>query len=230
MGTWWSFRSGNSYFFNSSNVYWILSLTVPLSLVSFFLSFWNPYYMDLLGYFSNFFHLFSPIYPPLCLFILVPKRFLQDSSYSTVVFIFAITFSISNSSFFLWILLFIQHSVLFSGLQYLLSLWIFIENFLPPSASVLQIFFSLHSLFPPSCIFFCTFGFCMVFLIRTFPQMSGNPWPSAPLRIRELKCWLEALCAQVGLADYKEFHYILRSDCTLWLENSNITVFRSFLR
>ena len=153
MGTWWPFQSGNSYFFL------ILAMSIEFflwqspSLLCLFFSFWNPYYMDLLGYFSNFFHLFSPIYPPLCLFTLVPKRFLQVSSYATVVFIFAITFSISNSSFFLWILLFIQHSVLFSGLQYLLSLWIFIENFLPPSASVLQIFFSLHRLFPPSCIF-----------------------------------------------------------------------------
>ena len=150
MGTWWPFQSGNSYFFNSNNVYWIFSLTIPLSLVSF--SLWNPYYMDLLGYFSNFF-VFSLLDIHLFVFLFCSEE--VSSSLQLFYYGFHFCHHIFNFQqlFFLWILLFIPHSVLFSGLQYLLSLWICTENFLPPSASVLQVFFCPHSLFPPCCLF-----------------------------------------------------------------------------
>ena len=121
------------------------------------------------------------------LFILVLKRFLQVSSYSTVVFTFAITFSISNSSFFS------EYYFLYSILFFSQGCSIFYLS--EYSLRIFSLPLPLSYRFSSPCtvcflqvVFSCTFGFCLVFLIRTFPQMSGNPWPSAPLRIRELNC------------------------------------------
>ena len=185
MGTWWPFQSGNSYFFL------ILAMSIEFflwqspSLLCLFFSFWNPYYMDLLGYFSNFFHLFSPIYPPLCLFTLVPKRFLQVSSYATVVFIFAITFSISNSSFFSLNITFYTAFCSFLGVavsfislnihwKFSSSLCLCLTDFLLPAPSVSsKLYFSAHLAFVWSFLLE-PFLRCLVILGHLLLWGSGN--------------------------------------------------------